>query len=59
MSSHHHVVNKGNFGIDPFCDWVGGTNDYWRANGGTEGYVALAQAQHAKEDAQQHSGDRE
>jgi len=53
------VVNKGNFGIDPFCDWVGGTNDYWRANGGTEGYVALAQAQHAKEDAQQHSGDRE
>jgi sterol desaturase/sphingolipid hydroxylase (fatty acid hydroxylase superfamily) len=47
---YHHVVNKGNFGVDPFMDFLMGTNDHWRANGHNEGYIKLAREQNAKEE---------
>ncbi len=34
---HHHLRNRGNFGMD-ILDWVGGTEDDWVAVGEVDGY---------------------
>ena len=40
----HHTANSGNFGT-PLHDWLFGTMDPWLANGGEDGYLALAAKQ--------------